>query len=253
MKKTSDPNSENSLVKRTFNRFASFMTEVESEKRRENNSDIASVIALKNNHNNPTKMAEKVDQKKFSLSRSNNNQNKPAKMPEKAGVNESPKNNEDLHIASLPLQSATATKSYISSDVIIDGSVTLASDINIAGTINGDVTSASFIGVFGNIKGNVHCKNIVVEDAKIIGDMDVQDSVTICGETKIEGSLKAINITINSIIKGDVSASERLLLGNKAVIVGNIEARDLIVETGASINGSVKIIREDIEKPAKHE
>ena len=92
--------------------------------------------------------------------------------------------------------------------------------------INGDVEFAGGLHLDGYINGNVK------------GDSERAPSV---GERAgcIEGSVIAPNVILNGIVKGDIEASDRVELGAKARVLGNVHYTLIETAVGAQINGKL--------------
>ena len=93
--------------------------------------------------------------------------------------------------------------------------------------INGDV---EFVGGFhldGTINGNVTCE--------VGGDSILSVSEQGC----IEGSVVAPNVLLNGTVKGDIDASDRVELGAKARVLGNVHYTVIETAVGAQINGKL--------------
>ena len=93
--------------------------------------------------------------------------------------------------------------------------------------IAGDVSFAGGLHVDGRIKGNVTAAS------------DKSSSLSVSEAGVIEGNVKVSSMVVNGRIVGDVRASERLILGAKARIVGNVRYRILQMEAGALVNGQL--------------
>lgn len=102
-------------------------------------------------------------------------------------------------------------------DTLIGQSIELDGDLNFSGGLHLD----------GKINGNVSSENgsnsvlVVSEQGQISGDVSVPYAV------------------INGTIKGNVYASEKLELSNKACITGNVHYNVLEMASGASVNGNM--------------
>ena len=93
--------------------------------------------------------------------------------------------------------------------------------------INGNVTFRGGLHVDGKVKGN-----IVSEDDS--------DSILILSEEGvIEGEVRVPNVLLNGQVVGDVHASDRVELANRARIEGNVYYNLLEMEMGAAINGNL--------------
>ena len=102
-------------------------------------------------------------------------------------------------------------------DTLIGQSIELEGDLSFSGGLHLD----------GKINGNVNSEDgsnsvlVVSEQGQISGDVSVPYAV------------------INGTIKGNVYASEKLELSNKACITGNVHYNVLEMASGASVNGNM--------------
>lgn len=93
--------------------------------------------------------------------------------------------------------------------------------------IVGDVKFSGGLHVDGRIKGNVLS----------VGDKAATLSLSETG--LIEGDVRVANVVINGRVVGEVKAAERLTLGGKARVVGDVRYRILQMEAGALVNGQL--------------
>jgi cytoskeletal protein CcmA (bactofilin family) len=93
--------------------------------------------------------------------------------------------------------------------------------------INGDV---EFVGGFhldGYINGNV------------IGESGSGAILSVSEEGCIEGSVIAPNVLLNGTVKGSIDAGDRVELGSKARVLGNVHYAVIETAVGAQINGKL--------------
>ncbi|MGO9514770.1 MAG: bactofilin family protein [Steroidobacteraceae bacterium] len=93
--------------------------------------------------------------------------------------------------------------------------------------INGDV---EFVGGFhldGYINGNV------------TGESGAGAFLSVSEHGCIEGSVIAPNVLLNGIVKGNIDASDRVELGAKARVLGNVHYTVIETAVGAQINGKL--------------
>jgi cytoskeletal protein CcmA (bactofilin family) len=93
--------------------------------------------------------------------------------------------------------------------------------------INGDV---EFVGGFhldGTINGNVKCAQ------------SKSDTLSVSEHGCIEGSVFAPTVILNGIVKGDIEAANRVELGAKARVLGNVQYTVIETAVGAQINGKL--------------
>ena len=93
--------------------------------------------------------------------------------------------------------------------------------------INGDVEFSGGLHLDGYISGNVK------------GDPDAATFLSVSEQGGIEGSVIAPNVLLNGVVKGDIDASERIELGAKARVLGNVNYAVIETAVGAQINGKL--------------
>lgn len=93
--------------------------------------------------------------------------------------------------------------------------------------INGDVEFTGGLHVDGHINGNV------------AGDADTATFLSVSEQGCIEGSVIAPSVILNGIVKGDIEASDRIELGSKARVLGNVHYSIIETAVGAQINGKL--------------
>ncbi len=101
--------------------------------------------------------------------------------------------------------------------------------------INGDVEFTGGFHLDGYINGNVK------------GEADADAILSVSEHGCIEGSVVAPNIVLNGVVKGDIDASQRVQMGAKARVLGNVHYAVIETAVGAQING--KLIHRD-NRPA---
>jgi cytoskeletal protein CcmA (bactofilin family) len=93
--------------------------------------------------------------------------------------------------------------------------------------INGDVDFTGGLHLDGYINGNVK------------GDSNQGTFLSISEHGCVEGSVIAPNVILNGIVKGDIDASNRVELGAKARVLGNVHYTIIETAVGAQINGKL--------------
>jgi cytoskeletal protein CcmA (bactofilin family) len=149
------------------------------------------------------------------------------------------------HLASLnaaaapsPRQTPEAT---ITADMVIKGSISSASNINVFGTILGDVTCENDMVVSGRIEGNVNARSFQLLSGSISGDIIAKSIVEIAQGSSVNGNITAERIMADSKITGNLNATSVVRLNANAVIDGNIKSGSLAMQEGAELKGNVDI------------
>lgn len=103
-------------------------------------------------------------------------------------------------------------------------------------TVNGATTLIAADAVFrGEIRGN--CKTVVL--GQIVGDCDVDGSVTVAAGGHWKGTLKVGSLTVAGTIEGDIYAKDAIRLEQTAKVAGTISCLSLRVAAGAVVDGLV--------------
>jgi cytoskeletal protein CcmA (bactofilin family) len=93
--------------------------------------------------------------------------------------------------------------------------------------INGDIEFSGGLHLDGYINGNV------------IGEPGVETILWVSEAGGIEGSVSVSNIVLNGLVKGDIDATERVELGEKARVLGSVQYSVIETAVGAQINGKL--------------
>ena len=96
--------------------------------------------------------------------------------------------------------------------------------------VHGDVEFTGGLHVDGYVKGNVEA---VKDDSAML---------SISENGCVEGSVVVPHLLLNGTVKGDVRTTERVELGPRARVIGNVQYKLLEMAIGAEVNG--KLIHE---------
>ena len=103
--------------------------------------------------------------------------------------------------------------------------------------VQGDIEFSGGFHVDGYVKGNV---NAIKDDRAVL---------SISERGCVEGAVTAPHVLLNGTVKGDVRATERIELGPKARVIGNVQYKLIEMSIGAEVNG--KLIHESETAAAK--
>ncbi|MBN1239073.1 MAG: polymer-forming cytoskeletal protein [Gammaproteobacteria bacterium] len=93
--------------------------------------------------------------------------------------------------------------------------------------VHGDIEFAGGIHIDGFVKGNV-----VAAD-------EPGSSVSISERGCVEGTVSAAQVLLNGTVNGDVLAAERVELGPRARVIGNVRYSLIEMAVGAEVNGKL--------------
>tara|TARA_R110002049_G_scaffold9444_24_gene48141 strand:+ start:3300 stop:3725 length:426 start_codon:yes stop_codon:yes gene_type:complete len=93
--------------------------------------------------------------------------------------------------------------------------------------INGDIHFSGGLHVDGIVHGNVSA------------DPDSEASISLAEGATIDGGVTVPYVLLEGIVKGDVFANKRVILGSTARVVGNVYYNLIEMAIGAEINGKL--------------
>ena len=93
--------------------------------------------------------------------------------------------------------------------------------------VNGDIEFTGGLHIDGSVAGNV----------RALAEQD--SSLSVSEHGMIEGSVEAPQVVLNGKVNGDIAASERLVLGTKARVQGNVYYGVIEMALGAEISGKL--------------
>ena len=102
-------------------------------------------------------------------------------------------------------------------------------------------TSSSIIGKGTSVEGNIDTNGNISVEGEVKGNVVSKSKVALGPSSYVEGKVLANNAIIAGEIQGSVEISELLTLKPTAVIHGDIMTNKLIVEAGATFNGSCRM------------
>ena len=107
-------------------------------------------------------------------------------------------------------------------------------------------------------------RTLIAVDTRVIGDIEFSGGLHVDGYVKgnmiaaenedatlsisekgcVEGTIEAPRLLLNGTAKGDIRATEKVELGPKARVIGNVRYKSLEMAFGAELNG--QLVHEDV-------
>lgn len=100
----------------------------------------------------------------------------------------------------------------------------------------------TLVGQNTKIVGDLHFEGGLHVDGRIEGNVFARDAgsrLSISERGQVEGEVRVPEVMLNGAVKGDVYASERIELGVKARVEGNVYYNLIRMEAGATVNGKL--------------
>lgn len=110
------------------------------------------------------------------------------------------------------------------------------------------------VGVNVALSGTLKDQNDIVVHGMVDGEVISDKTVSIGQSAQIKGPVKAIVVTVAGVVRGEVTASDRVEVMESGKVFGTITTKDLIVRSGAIISGKIEMATEpepvSTEEPA---
>ncbi len=103
------------------------------------------------------------------------------------------------------------------------------------------MTYASYISYGCRYIGNIEGDSNIKIDGELVGDITLKGNVKIGDKGKVVGKVSVTSGEIFGKVEGDITCSETLVLRKGSNVKGNITSGNILVESGASLSGVVKV------------
>ena len=112
--------------------------------------------------------------------------------------------------------------------------------------------TGTLIGADSRIQGDIEFKGGLHIDGYVRGNVisldEERSMLSISEKGCVEGVVSAPHVRLNGTVKGDVKATERVELGPRARVIGNVQYKLIEMAVGAEVNG--KLIHESEHRPS---
>lgn len=114
-------------------------------------------------------------------------------------------------------------------------------------TIPGDETSGpgTVVGVNVALTGTLKDQNDIVIHGMVDGEVVSERTVSVGQTAQVKGPVKGQLVTIAGVVRGEITAGEKLEVLETGKIYGSIETRGLVGHSGALIVGKVSMSNEE--------
>lgn len=111
------------------------------------------------------------------------------------------------------------------------------------------------VGVNVALTGTLKDQNDIAIYGMVDGEVISERAVTVGQSAQVKGPVRGALITIAGVVRGEVTATEKLEVLETGKIFGSLDSRDLVVHSGAIIVGKISMASEEspVEPEAKPE
>ena len=93
------------------------------------------------------------------------------------------------------------------------------------------------VGKGARIEGNLISAGSLRIDGQIKGKITAEGDVTLSPQSEVEADIKAANVTVGGVFKGNIVAGNKAELARGGRVEGNVTSKVLVVAEGASFTG----------------
>ncbi len=99
-------------------------------------------------------------------------------------------------------------------------------------------TSMTFIGEGTRITGDMAVEHDLRVEGAVKGSISVGGNLVLSLTGTVEGDVTSRSATLAGRLTGNIHVQEKLVLEDKSVLVGDLHARELVVQEGAIFQGN---------------
>ena len=100
---------------------------------------------------------------------------------------------------------------------------------------------ATIIGQNGDFEGKFTVKHSVRIDGRMKGNITTTETVTIGNAGQVEGDIVARDVIIGGKVSGSIKAEGKVTLEESSVFTGELKTKKLVIVEGAVFNGATEM------------
>ena len=105
---------------------------------------------------------------------------------------------------------------------IINGNISITDRLEMYGEINGDISSANRVDICGEVTGNINAEDLHAKDSYIVGQVACVQEAVIHENTVVLGDINAQNLVIEGAVQGQIDIKNKITVGEKAIVESDI-------------------------------
>jgi cytoskeletal protein CcmA (bactofilin family) len=91
------------------------------------------------------------------------------------------------------------------------------------------------------LEGKLIYDGSIRADGRVEGEVRVSGNIDVASGATVKALLEGANVTLKGSVEGQVTAHDKLTLGKNGRLSGDIAARRLQIDDGATLNGHVRM------------
>jgi len=106
----------------------------------------------------------------------------------------------------------------------------------------------TIVGANVQLSGTLKDINDIVIHGKVDGEVASEKNVIVAKTAYVKGPIKAKNVQVAGKVNGEIHAHDKLEIIESGEVTGSIITNDLIIKSGAKLNGKCKMGQEEAKK-----
>lgn len=107
------------------------------------------------------------------------------------------------------------------------------------GNISGNINCTQKLTAYGNINGNITADMVEYHEVNQTGFITVKNDCIVSDHTVVQGNIACKNLNNSGTINGSIECLGTCQLNETAVVVGDIQTKQLSIKSGAIIKGKI--------------
>ncbi|MEL7017104.1 MAG: polymer-forming cytoskeletal protein [Pseudomonadota bacterium] len=105
------------------------------------------------------------------------------------------------------------------------------------GTVQSTDGCETLVGAGSRLKGEIDCKGPSRIAGVVEGELSGDDRLVIGKDAHVHGEVAALEIEIDGRVTGTITATQRVILNETAIVEGDLHSPSVVIEEGAVFNG----------------
>ena len=129
----------------------------------------------------------------------------------------------------------------ISQGTAVVGNIRTKGHLAVLGEVEGDIETKGNVIISGKVNGKIVCANLFVDGAEVTSTIRALGQVNIKPNSIVNGDVSCKDLGLFGTLSGNVKVSNQACFYSGAQMTGEIKTKDLGVEIGAKITGSIEM------------
>ena len=110
-----------------------------------------------------------------------------------------------------------------------------------ADNMNATGSSKNILNSDVEIKGNIKFSGVLTLDGKLDGEIHTDGALLLGDSAVINGNINAQSVVVRGKVHGNINAKEKIEIKSKAELFGDIRASKLVIEEGVTYVGKTEV------------